>query len=476
MNFRPVQSMPFATSGVWVSPNVLAMTVAVYAMFLFAPRVLHDGDTYWHIAAGNWMLAQQSVPRTDPFAFTTAGMVWVPHEWLAEVIMALAFRFGGWAGVVMLTAAAAALAIGLMARHLERFLAPVPAYAMLLLAVLTVMPTMLARPHILALPIMEFWVARLVIARAEGRAPSVWLAGAMLVWTNLHGGFMIGLAVAGAMAVEAIASAGPAWRAALRGWLFFLIAATVAACLTPLGLDGILFPFQMLRLGALRNIQEWQAPNFQELQPLEFILIAALLLGLTGGVRLPWFRVSLFLGLLHSALQHTRFQLQLSFIGFLLVAPALGLRFPRNAGGADRVGRAAVWVLAGLLLLLSAVRFVMPITRADIAGSPVTALAHISPEMRAQPVLNAYPFGGFLIFHGMHPFVDSRADLYRDAFLQDYLAIQQPQPDRVREVVTRYGITWTLQEPGSALASWLDTQPDWQRLYADDYAVIHIKR
>lgn len=453
----------------WISPNVLVLTVTLYALFLFAPRVLADGDTYWHIAAGDWMLAHGTVPRVDPFAFTTTGMIWVPHEWLAEIFFSVAYRLGGWAGVVLLTAAAAALAGVLLARALERFVAPQLAYAMLLLVVLTILPTMLARPHILALPVMVSWVVGLVRARAAGRVPPLWLALVMLFWTNLHGGYMIGLAVAGALAVEAM------WedRAAWRGWALFLAATTLGACITPLGLDGILFPFQMLRLGATRNIQEWQPPNFQQLEPVEFVLMAMLALGLCGGVRLPWFRVALFLGLAHSALQVSRFQLQLSVIGFLLLAPGLGARFPMRPAG---VGRAAGFALAGLLALLTVARVAVPIQRGDAAGTPVTALASVPEAVRGLPVLNAYRFGGFLIFHRVRPYVDSRADLYGDVFLNDYLAIQDPRPDRVNAAMAKYEIAWTMLEPGSPLVAWLDKQPQWRRHYTDGFAVVHIRQ
>jgi hypothetical protein len=458
-------------------PNVLVLTAAVYGMFLFAGRVLADGDTYWHIAAGNWMLAHRTVPHEDPFAFTTAGLTWVPHEWLGEIAMALAFRLGGWVGVVMLTAAAAALAIGMMARHLERWVDPLPAYALLMLTVLTLMPTMLARPHILALPVMEFWAARLIIARAEKQPPPFSLVLLMLLWTNLHGGFMIGLFLAGALAIEAVIEARAEWRKVAWRWGFFLLVAGCAAAITPHGLDGILFPLRMLRLDALRNIDEWRSPDFQSIQPMEFILLGALLLGFTRGVRLPFFRVLLFAGLVHSALQHTRFQLQLALLGFLLVAPALGAAL-RRPGGVRR-GRNVCMeatALVGILLVLSVVRVAMPIARADEPGSPVSVLEKIPVGLRALPMLNAYRFGGFLIFHGVRPFVDSRADLYGDALLAEYVAIQLPQPDRVEAALSRYGIAWTMLEPGTGLVALLDGKPEWRRLYADDFAVVHVRR
>ena len=39
-------------------------------------------------------------------------------------------------------------------------------------ALVCVMPSILARPHVLALPLLEWWVAGLLIARQERRAPA----------------------------------------------------------------------------------------------------------------------------------------------------------------------------------------------------------------------------------------------------------------------------------------------------------------
>ena len=64
---------------------------------------------------------------------------------------------------------------------------------------------------------------------------------------------------------------------------------------------------------------------------------------------------------------------------------------------------------------------------------PVTALAHVPPQLLSQPVFNEYAFGGYLIFKGVKPYVDGRADMYGDAWVQEYLAIAggaQPDVDR----------------------------------------------
>jgi len=80
----------------------LVVTLFLYGVILFAPRVLYDGDTFWQIAAGQKMLELGRVLKTDPFSYTMPGAVWHTHEWLSEIFLGLAYRAAGWNGVVIL--------------------------------------------------------------------------------------------------------------------------------------------------------------------------------------------------------------------------------------------------------------------------------------------------------------------------------------------------------------------------------------
>ena len=52
--------------------------------------LLADPDTHWHIAVGNWMLANGAVPTVDPFSFTFSGQPWIAKEWLSQLLMSVA--------------------------------------------------------------------------------------------------------------------------------------------------------------------------------------------------------------------------------------------------------------------------------------------------------------------------------------------------------------------------------------------------
>src|SRR4029077_673478 len=126
----------------------------------------------------------------------------------------------GWAGLVAVTAFCVAAAVAILLRQLLYSLVPVHAMIAAVPAFTLVIPHVLARTHVFTLPLLVAWVAALVRARSEDRAPPLWLALLMALWANLHGGYLFGLGVAALLAIEAVLLA-PDWRSrrhAVRGW------------------------------------------------------------------------------------------------------------------------------------------------------------------------------------------------------------------------------------------------------------------
>src|SRR5574342_225738 len=77
--------------------------VSLFLLLSFSATngLLADGDTGYHIKAGEIILDTLSVPRYDMFSFTSPTLEWTAHEWLSEVIMALVYRTFGLAGIVI---------------------------------------------------------------------------------------------------------------------------------------------------------------------------------------------------------------------------------------------------------------------------------------------------------------------------------------------------------------------------------------
>ena len=460
-------------------PPALAGLLA-YAVMVLTPQVLNDGDTFWHLAAGQWMLDHGQVLRTDVFSHTAAGRSWNTHEWLAEVLMALAFRAGGWSGVVILYGLAAAAAMAALAQRLARSLPPLSLSCALSLTLGCMAPSLLARPHLIGLALLVFWVIGLLRARDALRPPPLPLAALMTPWANLHGGYVFGLVMIAPFALEALAAAQPDQRTKVfRDWLVFGLASLAAALVTPFGVSGLIYPFKILGMSSLQGITEWRAADFSRPGPLEIALVAGLFVMLQRGVRVPPFRLALLLLLLHMTLQHARHQIVLAAVGALLLAEPLGEALAGSPVRRDRRDppAARLWVFGCALaaLILSGARLALPIVRRDGPTAPVAALQHVPAPLAAQPVFNDYGFGGYLIWKGVRPFIDGRSDMYGDAFTQAYFKAEQPDPAALDALLGRWKITWTLLAASDPVVAVMDRRPGWRRLYADRYAVVHVR-
>ena len=464
------RSVRMSVSAAELAAGVAGLALA--GLMLFAPAVLNDPDTYWHIAAGQWILDHGRVPRADVFSHTRAGAPWVPHEWLSEVLMALAWRAGSWPGLLMLFAATLGGAVVLMLRRLSRNLGGAGLLFAGVLAVGCMAPSLVARPHLLVLPVLVGWVCLLLDARDRNRAPPLAAALLMMLWANLHGSYVLGLALAAVFALEALVEAEDRLDVVKRWGLFGLLSAGAAA-VTPNGLQGLIHPFAITSMSALPTITEWRPADFSKLTPFEVAILATVFVGLRQGVRVPALRLVLVLGLLHLALQHTRHQFVLAAIAPLVLAPHFAVGEPREGR------RWAAWPIraAGLAAVagLVAVRLVLPIDRSGDRITPAAALARAPAELRARPVFNEYDFGGYLIFSGVPTFIDGRADMFGDAFTGDYMRAEGGDAPRLKAMLDDHAVAWTLLRPQSPAVRWLDAQPGWRRLHADRQAVVHVR-
>ena len=146
---------------------------------------------------------------------------------------------------------------------------------------------MLARPHVIVMPVMVAWVATLVRAMDRRGRPPFFALPLLVLWANLHGSVSFGVFLIGAAALEAL------WGAPRRDWLriagpwaLFGLLALAAASLTPYGPGILLVPLETFSAGkALTTIVEWRPQDFGKIGTFELLLLAgigyALLRGLT---------------------------------------------------------------------------------------------------------------------------------------------------------------------------------------------------
>jgi len=455
-----------------------AVGLVVYAVLLVAgPRLLGDPDSYSHIEVGRWIIAHGTLPASDPFSFSKHGAPWITFEWLSEVIYAGIYALAGWPGVVALAAAAIALAFGLFTSFLLRELSPTLTLLMVIAAIVLLAPHMLARPHVLVLPLMVTWAAALVRCMDRRGPPPYWALPLLVLWANLHGSVVLALGLIGPAVLEALLREERAqWPRVLLRWLPFVALAVAASCLTPHGPEPLLMPLTTLGLGsALAWIGEWRPQDFSHVSGFELLLLAGIF-ALSRGVTLPVVRALVLIGLLHFALAQIRNADLLAMLAPLYLAAPLGRTFGGPAeDGATVLPRGLNWVGLGLSIAISGVALARDVRPAP-AITPEAAIAQANLA-KAGPVLNDYSFGGYLIFAGIPTFIDGRGELYGGPFINRYnRALALIDLDDFLKLLDQYNIGATLLAPRTPAVAMLDRLPGWQRVYSDDVAVVHKRR
>jgi hypothetical protein len=412
--------------------------------------------------------------------------------WLAQIILFWIYDWFGWRGLVLLCGLVTALTFVLLYTLLARELRATVALGAAAISLLLASGHFLARPHLLTFPIIVVWTAVLARASDEKRRPSLWLLPLMVLWANLHGGFTLGLALAAGFGLEATIAAPSAERRRVAiEWLSFWLGALLAACVTPYGYHYVLQTFHIFNLGDVsRQVGDVRPMNPYTEFTQEVILLCLMGMGLLFGVKIGLVRVLMIFGLLHLALQHVRGLAIFALVLPLMIAHPLHQQFSFLRPATDplplfdmrrlRPVVTTVAVIAALLvagLLGAAYAISRPLDAPPDHLAPAAALDHAIKANVTGPVLNDFDFGGYLIFRGIPTFIDGRILPFGKGFALDYGdAIKLGAGDKLERLADAYNVSWTLLRPLSPAAFHFDHSPAWRRLYADNVAVVHVRR
>ena len=266
----------------WLTGGVVCLVMSVVAYV--ASQTFADPDIWGHVKFGQDILQSGSITDRDPYSYLTSGEVWINHEWLAEVIFAAVFAFGGSPALILMKAGLTFLTLGLVYWHLLRHgLSALRGGIVLMFAVLLISPFVrIIRPHVFTY--LLFVVTLLFLDRAD-RGRLRWLWGLPIVfalWVNLHGGFLAGFAIVIVWSFVHIAAAVYRTHKICSSILAFggsAIVAAVATLLNPYGvrlLDFLVQPATFIR----PEIIEWQPTKI--MSPYGVIYLMFLLMAMAG--------------------------------------------------------------------------------------------------------------------------------------------------------------------------------------------------
>lgn len=465
-------------SGLSRSGKIAAMFF-VAVVFLFAVKPLGESDAFYHLKAGEVIWETRSIPQEDIFSYTAEGRKWVPHEWLAQVVFHLIYLGGGLWGVILFTAGIAALTYGLIFLILFRrgadpwlILLTLPA------AVWLAGPYWQPRPQIfsyLFLTLLFLFLGR------EGRLSRLAVWALIFVWANMHGGVVLGIAIAFLHTLlRAYEARGE--RARLAG---FAAGALGAALINPAGYEVLIYTAYVYPALQTLSIYEWRSLFVHLGGVRENISLLGITASAALALRTALRREKIFFagtGLVFALLP----LVSIRHIGLLASAGMIPLISLFGSGALlRRYVRPGSLAVPAIALLAAAGIFALPSESVHAGRLPVHASAFMETMDIAGPRFNLYNEGGYLIWRfwpEYKVFVDGRSEVFAGRPLSELVAIVTAHPEWNRLVDEKYRINhFLLAYRPAALARSVRPLVDklfaegWVLVYWDDAAVIFVR-
>lgn len=286
--------------------------------FYFGNVQIFYSDIWGHVSYGDWIIAHQSLPQFDPFLPFAEGVKSIDAAWLSQVIFA---KVNGTLGVrglshVFALTVFATHVLFWFAFYLKSGRVGVSTLASFLLVVIASSRIAIIRPEIFGtlcvaiLLVIMAWsekydTLKSGLSRSDGssddnsdprqKTPLALLFAlylgipvVFLGWANLHGSFVVGLAILGLQFLGRVIEIG--WRTRslvqicsdpwVRRWLIVTELSVCAALVNPYQIDLFLNSLTFPRNPNLKDVLEWEPLEFRDAEGIWFCFSWVIMLAL----------------------------------------------------------------------------------------------------------------------------------------------------------------------------------------------------
>ena len=480
--------------------DILFLSIFLILIFSKNQSLLIDCDTGYHIRAGEYIIQTLSIPRYDMFSFLTPPIPWTAHEWLSEVAMALLHKAFGLTGVVIFFAFFIACVYFIFFKIIQTYTANILICILVSLFVITSSEVhWLARPHIFSLLLFVIWYYLLDIYHYKNKNYLYLFPPIMLLWVNLHGGFVIGFILIGVYLfgnlIKFFFSKGEEKEEYKRKTK--LLGITAIACLlvsliNPYSYQILLFPLKLTsNKFIMDHVNEFLSPNFHESMPFKYMLLFMIAVFAISRKRINIIELTLIVLFTNMALYSARYiPLFAIIIAPILINQTeliLNQADGKFAGFLKKRGERIASIdksAKGYLLPFIAVALVSIFAvngkiefKFDEKKKPVMAVEFLKKEHITGNMFNDDEFGDYIIYAAWPEykvFFDGRSDMYGEERMKEYFKVMGIGQGWDK-VLTKYNINWIIYNANSPLSNFLIESNGWKLIYADEVANIFVR-
>ena len=470
------------------SPAAILIAIAITDIQRWA-----DPDLWGHILFGRAMLAHHHIAVHDMYSYSAHWRVWLDHEWLSELVMGAIYKYCGVVGLkLMKFACSAAVIVSLAFALAETDSPPTVQFAILVAVGVAIGPQMQFRPQIFTFALMSCLLAMLARCAYRGRT-ALWRAVPLMVlWANLHGGFILGLMMLAMFSLVVLVQDLIEGRGIRRGLLLIavLLTSTLGTLMTPYGMGTWEAVVHATTNSTTRQvIDDWQ-PLLRALDAMWHRNPGGAIPMLTG---LALFLASALIFVLAPSAEDfplvaiAGLMVAAAFIAMRNLPPAvIACAVPLSAGYGRLFSRHAApeengsW-MRQLILIAAATGLLIKtglFSSALRAGSPrpVGAVAFMQEHRMQGNIMTDFAWGEYVIWHmapGSKVFIDGRYDtIYPPDVIADYLTVQYGRPG-AGDVLQKYPHDFFLLRADDApTIHLLANSHEWKQIYRDSTCIL----
>ncbi|MEM6885036.1 MAG: hypothetical protein AAF571_08390 [Verrucomicrobiota bacterium] len=488
-------------------PYACFLLIGHMALILIRPEYpLGDPGVPWHFKWGQMLVETMSIPRQDFFSHTMYGGDWINYQWLFQALVGVTQLIGGISfTTAVLMSVYAFLPVLLFQRMLREGVNVIAGLVLAALAWFILTMHALDRPHVFTYLFFAILIERLyrLFDGETNLRKSWWLVPMVMVWTNMHGGFSVGLFTIGVVFLTALGryllDKTPEHLEVVKTIFLTGFCCGLASLINPYGIGLHLHVLSFLDLKVLANWQEFASPDFYSpsgnIRGFEFLILAlcaVFFLRTSSDSRIKVLDLVLCLTFLHFALQSSRHIVLFTIVATPVIARGVnGLLKSRDKWYVVRRG----FELTEEQLQMRGGRIYFPLIVVSYLMLSLSTSSlfqnhfyeiHLSRESaefirdhpdKFQRPYNTDNIGGALIYYfgpELKVFSDDRADFYWQEFMADtYFKVRFGQPgwDKVLE---EYHVDSLILPKENALQAVLSLSPQWKKVHEDDLNVIYL--
>jgi hypothetical protein len=482
-----------------IGTDLLLMLIILAGFSFYTSLIpLAPNDYWWHLRVGHDIYSSQTIPKTNQYSWTVpVDQPFFYGAWLAEFLFYILNKAGGLSLNIFTRNLLVVISFGMIALEAKRRSGSWRISAIVLsLACGMSINNLLLRTQIWAF--LPFMITFSLLSRyQDNKLHHYWLLACpvvMIFWVNVHGSFILGLALMGMSLIGSIIECYfTPQKTHLKYRIYWLAGitglTTMAVLINPRFISIISYVVKLLTDPPSQNlIEEWQSPTPTGIANTIFyisILLIILTLNYSRN-RAIFSKILMFLALLWLAWSGQRYVIWYGMVAMPFLAKLISdlpFRTPEL-----HITKTMVNGIIAILLFLPAVlvqpwfveKFPLPETyskqvQCDAAIGPL-----ISPHtpiaaaryLLANPggrLFNELGYGSYLIWAAPDTlvFIDPRVELYSQEIWDDYVHISSGR--NVNFLLGNYGIDRILLDKDlqPELSIYLEKDPSWRLEFSD---------